>query len=92
MGTYYSFYRPNDMKLLDEGKFAGMPFDFNNCPPVMEVFDIEEELYGNFNPARTGLMNRKMAKEFQSIMTVNKTFFTDLMDENNTDALIYRIE
>ena len=91
MGTYYSFYRPYDMKLLEEGKFAGMPFDFNNCPSVMEVFDIEES-YGNLDPSRTGLMNRQMAKDFQNIMTTNNTFFTDLMDEYGTDALIYRIE
>jgi len=87
MGTYYSFYRPWDMKLLENGKFAGMPFDWNDCPEVMEVFDDENGI----DPSRTGLMNRKMAAKFQSIMTTNKTFFTDLMDEYGTDSLIYRI-
>jgi hypothetical protein len=75
------------MKLLESGKFAGMPFDWNDCPEVMEVFDEENVI----DPSRTGLMDRKMAAKFQSIMTTNKTFFTDLMDEYGTDSLIYRI-
>ncbi len=85
MGVYYTFYDATNMKKLEDGKFAGMPFDMNNCPPVMEVSD------DNLNYFRTGIMNRKMAEAFQEIMPCNKTFFTDLMDENGTDTLIYRI-
>lgn len=87
MSVYYKFYRPYDMKLLKEGKFAGMPFDRNDCPKVMEVMDSEHGI----DFSRTGIMDRQMAKVFQSIMDCNKTIFTDLMDENNTDSLIYRI-
>ena len=91
MGVYYKFYRPYDMELLDEGKFAGMPFDMNDCPKVMEVMD-EDPCSYNIDYCRTGIMDRKMAKEFQAIMPTNNTFFTDLMDKNNTYSLIYRIE
>ena len=91
MGVYYKFYRPWDMKLLTEGKFAGMPFDMNDCPEVMEVFDNNDSFY-NIDYSRTGLMNREMAKAFQAIMKSNENFFTDLMDKYSTDSLVYRIE
>lgn len=90
MGEYYEFYRPWDMKLLAGGKYAGMPFNQNNCPPVMEVYDTDDKY--SIDYSRTGLMDRKMAREFQKVMEINPNFFTDLMDENETDSLIYRIQ
>lgn len=40
----------------------------------------------------TGLINRDIANTLQSVMTTNKTIFTDMMNENSTDVLIFRIE
>jgi hypothetical protein len=37
------------------------------------------------------LLNRDMAVKLQSEMTDNKTLFTDMMDENETEVLIFRI-
>ena len=88
MSVYYYFYRPYDMKLIEDGKFAGMPFGRNDCPDVMEVMDTENSI----DYARTGIMDRKMAQAFQAVMDCNKTMFTDLMDKYGTDSLIYRIE
>lgn len=31
MGYYYKFYRPRDMKIIEEGKFSGMPFYWVSC-------------------------------------------------------------
>ena len=64
MGVYYKFYRPWDMKLLEEGKFAGMPFNYTDCPNVMEVMDSKN----NIDYSRTGIMDRDMAISFQKIM------------------------
>ena len=90
MSRLYKFYRPWDMKLLEEGNFAGMPFDLKDCLELMEVMDSESPY--NIDYSRTGLINRKIAEDLQEIMPCNKTFFTDLMDDNATDALVYRIE
>ncbi len=90
MSVLYKFYRPWDMSEIASGNFAGMPFDRSDCPKVMQVAD-SNSMY-EMNLAVTGIMDRKMAEAFQSIMECNKTFFTDLMDEYDTDSLIYRIE
>lgn len=84
MGYYYKFYRPWDMKCISEGKFASMPFYWNELPCEIPMFG--EDPYDT-----TGLLNRNIATKLQSIMTSNKTMFTDMMDNNATDVLIFRI-
>ena len=80
--AYYEFYRPWDMKLIKEGTFVNMQLGTEDCP-IKEVYD------DKYNYYRTGIMNREMAVKFQSIM--GDTFFTDLMDEYETNTLVYRI-
>jgi hypothetical protein len=87
MGYYYKFYRPYDMKKIDEGKFSGMPFFYTNIKPEPILFPDEENTFGCY----TGIMNRAMAMEYQRQMTSNQTIFTDMMDEYSTDCLIFRI-
>lgn len=88
MGYYYEFYRPWDMKKINEGKFAGMPFFFTELEPKPIL--IPDDSSG-FLDGATGIMSRDMAIEYQKQMTVNQTIFTDMMDEYSTDCLIYRI-
>lgn len=90
MGVYYTFYRPQDMKMIKEGKFAGMPFFFTNLKPEPIIFPDDATPY-HIGDCYTGIMNREMAIAYQEQMESNQTLFTDLMDENNTDCLIYRI-
>ena len=40
----------------------------------------------------TGLLSRDDAVKLQEVMTSNKTIFTDMMDEEHIDALLFRIE
>ena len=96
MGQYYYFYNPNvrhseDIKLIADGKYAGMPFDYRELPcelkEVSEYTDCFNICYGVI-----GIMDRKMAEKLQTVMDCNKTFFTDLMDEYGTDVLIYKTE
>ena len=90
MGYYYKFIRPWDMKVIDEGKYSGMPF-FWDIP-------VEIPLYRDDDPkttigyTATGIMDRELANRLQKHMVVNKTLFTDLMDEYDTECLIFRIE
>ena len=88
MGYYYEFYRPWDMKKINEGKFAGMPFFFTELNPKPIL--IPDDSSG-FLGSATGIMSRDMAIEYQKQMTVNQTIFTDMMDDYSTDCLIYRI-
>ena len=90
MGTYYEFYRPQDMKMINKGKFAGMPFFFTNLQPAPIMFPDDLTSY-HIGDCYTGIMNREMAIAYQEQMEFNQTIFTDMMDENNTDCLIYRI-
>lgn len=87
MGYYYEFYRPYDMECIAEGKYAGMPFYYNNLPIEIPMFSDNDDPYNT-----TGILDRKLAMKLQEeVMTSNETFFTDLMDENNTEVLIFRI-
>ena len=90
MGYCYSFYRPWDMKKINEGKFSGMPFFFQDLQPEPMMFPDEVSPY-HIGDCYTGIMNREMAIEYQKQMTINQTIFTDMMDEYSTDCLIYRI-
>lgn len=89
MGYCYTFYRPWDMKVIGEGNYAGMPFFYTDLQDKVICFPDDINDYLAF--IGTGIMDRNMALEYQKVMTENKTLFTDLMDENNTDCLIYRI-
>lgn len=84
MGYDYKFYRPWDMKCIESGKFAGMPFYWDKLPCKVPMFG--EDPYDT-----TGLLNRDIAEKLQSVMTSNETMFTDMMDANATDVLIFRI-
>lgn len=87
MGYYYKFYRPHDMKLIDEGSFMGMPFYYENLPVEIPMFSENDNHYDT-----TGLLDRRIATILQEqVMPYNKTMFTDLMDEHNTEVLIFRI-
>lgn len=97
MGYYYEFYDPeHSFKKVAEGKFSGMPFywgeDYTSVdiPMVfgldMTICGVQEDPYNC-----TGLLDRKLAIKIQDCMTTNETLFTDLMDENHTDTLAFRI-
>ena len=95
MSFYYKFYNPSDMSLITEGKFTDMPFYFTNLPinPIQFSDYSENSLFNTqILYSMTGIMNRKMAEQYQTVMENNKTFFTDLMDKYDTNCLIYRIE
>ena len=97
MGYYYEFYDPeHDFKKVEEGNFSGMPFywDKENMPiEIPMAFGLEKYLSCvNHDPYNcTGLISRELATEIQKYMSDNNTLFTDLMDENHTDTLIFRI-
>ncbi len=90
MGVYYQFYRPYDMALIEEGKFAGMPFFFTNLQPAPIMFPDDATPY-HIGDCYTGIMNREIAIAYQKQMETNQTIFTDMMDKYNTDCIIYRI-
>lgn len=92
MGYYYKFIRPYDMKIINEGKFSGMPFYWENLPINVPMFPDSKPYLCNECYEMTGILDRHMAEQLQSIMVVNKTMFTDMMDEHNTECLIFRIE
>lgn len=97
MSYYYEFYDPeNNFKRVAEGSFSGMPFYWNeeNMPVKIPMsFGLEQTFCGKQEDIYncTGLLSRKLAIEIQKYMKINKTLFTDLMDENYTDTLIFRI-
>lgn len=93
MGYYYRFYRPDNFKLIDEGKFAGMPFYQNDLPIQLKMIPCcdSPRLWCACHDM-TGLLSRKDAVKLQEVMTSNKTIFTDMMDEEHIDALLFRIE
>lgn len=97
MGYYYEFYDPeHSFKKVAEGKFAGMPFYWNKEHLPIEVpmtYGLEQYFGGaNYDPYNcTGLLGRELAVKLQGYMNTNKTMFTDLMDENHTDTLVFRI-
>ena len=90
MGYYYKFFRPDDFKLINEGKFAGMPFYWNDLPVNIKMVGVVDDFNSPYDT--TGLMSRAEAVELQKYMTVNKTLFTDMMDKEYIDALLFRIE
>ena len=70
MGYYFTFYNPIDMKKINEGKFAGIPFyQLKMFPDNVDTFS-----------CYTGIMDRNMALEYQKIMPDNQSMFTDMMD------------
>ncbi len=97
MGYYYKFYdAEHDFKMVAEGSFSGMPFYWNKEHMPIEIpmfFGLEQTFEGEIEDPYncTGLLGRKLAIALQEYMTVNKTLFTDLMDEHHTDTLIFRI-
>ena len=98
VGYYYKFYDPeHNFKLIGEGKYTSMPFYWNEdkCPIVVPmVFGQMETFCGQYaDPYNcTGLLSRSTAIKLQQHMYTNKTMFTDMMDENHTDTLVFRIE
>ena len=81
------------MKVIKKGKFYGMPFYQNNLPVDVPMFPDSKPYMFNECYEMTGIMNRHIAEQLQSIMPDEvKTFFTDMMDEFNTECLIFRIE
>ncbi len=97
MGYYYEFYDPeHNFKKVAEGSFSGMPFYWNkeSMPIDIPMFHgLEQTFCGELEDIYncTGLIGRKLAIKVQEYMKVNKTLFTDLMDENHTDTLVFRI-
>ena len=89
MGYYYKFIRPWDMKVIDEGKYSGMPFLRTDIPNNVVLYPDDSWTIG-YNA--TAIMDRDVAKYLQGYMTTNHTLFTDLMDEYDTECLIFRIE
>lgn len=97
MGYYYEFYDPeHNFKKVAEGKFAGMPFYWSEKNLPIEIpmaYGMEQYpaavYYDPYNC--TGLLGRDLAIRIQEYMDTNKTMFTDLMDENHTDTLVFRI-
>ncbi len=90
MGFYYKFFRPDNFKPIDEGKFAGMPFYWNDLPIQLKMIPCCDDFNACYD--MTGLLSRKDAVKLQEVMTDNKTIFTDMMDEEHIDALLFRIE
>lgn len=90
MGFYYKFFRPDDFKPIDEGKFAEMPFYWNNLPIRLKMIPCRDGISSCYD--MTGLLSRNDAIKLQEVMTDNKTIFTDMMDEEHIDALLFRIE
>lgn len=88
MSAYYTFYRPRDMKIIDEGHFLGMPFFWDEwrLPTSIAMYPDDNSL-GAF----TGIMDRETAEMLQFVMSKNKTLFTDMMDEYGTECLIFRV-
>jgi len=97
MGYYYEFFDPeHEFNKVAEGKFSGMPFYWSKESMPVEIpmfFGVEQTFCGDTNDLYncTGLIGRKLAVQIQKYMTVNETIFTNLMDENNTDTLVFRI-
>ena len=97
MGCYYEFYDPeNNFKKVAGGNFSGMPFYWNKENMSIEIpmfFGLEQTFCGEQEDPYncTGLIGRKLAIKIQENMTINETLFTDLMDENHTDTLVFRI-
>lgn len=89
MGVYYKFIRPWDMKVIDEGKYSGMPFFKTDIPDNVVLYPDDHWTIG-YNA--TAIIDRDMAENLQQYMEINKTLFTDLMDEYGTECLIVRIE
>lgn len=94
MGYYYEFYDPeHNFKKVAEGKFAGMPF-YDSMPiEIPMFFGLEQTCCGEQEDPYncTGLLGRKLAIQIQEYMKTNETLFTDIMDENHTDTLVFRI-
>ena len=85
MGYYYEFYDPIDMEKIEEGKFIGMPFFYNELPIKIDIKTTGLPL--DF----IVLLSRKEAIELQNIMISNNTLFTDLMDKYRIECLIIKI-
>ena len=94
MGFYYKFFRPDNFKLIDEDKFAGMPFYYSDLPIQLKMIPCCKDKYNPLNECydMTGLLSRDDAIQLQKIMTSNKTIFTDMMNKEHIDALLFRIE
>ena len=92
MGYYYKFINPYDMGIIDEGEFSGMPFYWQDLPVNIPMFPDNKPNAFNECYEMTGIMDRRIAEQLQSIMTDNKTMFTDMMDKYETECLIFRIE
>ena len=97
MGYYYEFYDPeHSFQKVASGSFAGMPFYWDPEKLPIEIpmsFGLDETFCGvTHDPYNcTGLLSREIAIKLQDKMNVNKTLFTDLMDQNHTDTLVFRI-
>lgn len=91
MGYYYRFIRPWDMKVIDEGKYSGMPF-FRTDIPIPDNIVLYPDDDWTTGYSAMAIMDRDVAEYLQGYMTTNNTLFTDLMNEYDTEYLIVRIE
>lgn len=88
MGRYYEFYdAEHDFKKVASGSFVGMPFFWNKDTMPIEIPMVVDNYYAEY----VGLLNRRIATEVQKYMESNNTLFTDLMDKNNTDILVFKV-
>lgn len=68
--------------------------DFTQYPSTIiewttdENSPLFENYFSAYSPWWTDYITRECAEKMQKDMAVNKTLFTDLMDENKCDALI----
>lgn len=86
MSILYKFYRPWDMKEICRGSYAGMPFLKNDCK--IQLYPDDEK---SIDQCFTTIISRSNAIKLQKAMGCNKSLFTDLMDDNDTDSIIIRI-
>ena len=91
MGFYYTFIRPWDLKVIAEGKYAGIPFYYNDIKTKIPMFPDDNKSF-DAPYSMNGFLDRPTAIELQKEMNINETLFTDLMDEYNTDCLFFRIQ
>lgn len=90
MGMYYYIYTP-DFKMVDEGKFVGMPFFRNDLPfkftsistvnPTYGCIDSYDELF---------VITYDQAIQLKDIKDICSDLFIDLMKENSCNGLLIK--
>lgn len=94
MSVYYYIYTPN-LKLVDEGKFAGMPFFMNDLPvefPSIENLYLTPQGYATEPYGSLFMVRYKDILKLKSFRTIQTDLFIRLMEENECNGLLVRIE